>query len=136
MSECVVVRAGASARGATGLDYFAGISAANAGASQLCLQIVHLPPGARAKAHLHAEHESALYVLRGRVGTWYGKRLEHYVETGPGDFLFVPAGVPHLPVNLSDAEPAEAVVARSDPNEQESVVHLPELDDLPHLRPR
>ena len=35
--------------------------------------------------------------------------------------------MPHLPANLSDA-PVEAVIARTDPNEQESVVVLPELD--------
>ena len=40
--------------------------------------------------------------------------------------------MPHLPANLSDA-PVEAVIARTDPNEQESVVVLHELDALPHL---
>jgi uncharacterized RmlC-like cupin family protein len=38
-----------------------------------------------------------------------------------GDFIFIPANVPHQPVNLSDTEPAQAIVARNDPNEQESV---------------
>jgi uncharacterized RmlC-like cupin family protein len=128
-----VIRAGRGERGATGLDYFAGISARNAGSTQLCLQLVRLAPGARAQAHLHEGHESALYVLSGRVGMWYGERLEEYVETRAGDFVFIPAGVPHLPFNLSAAEPAEAVVARSDPNEQEGVVPLPALDALPHL---
>ena len=35
-----------------------------------------------------------------------------------------PAGMPHLPSNLSDSEPCTAVLARTDPNEQESVVLL------------
>jgi uncharacterized RmlC-like cupin family protein len=47
-----------------------------------------------------------------------------------GEFLHIPAGVPHLPVNRSQTEPCTAVIARSDPNEQESVVLLPELDAL------
>ena len=34
--------------------------------------------------------------------------------------FYIPAGVPHLPANLSD-KPATAVIARTDPNEQESV---------------
>jgi uncharacterized RmlC-like cupin family protein len=34
-----------------------------------------------------------------------------------------------LPANLSD-KPSSAVIARTDPNEQESVVLLPELDQL------
>ena len=34
------------------------------------------------------------------------------------DFIFIPADVvPHQPVNLSDTEPAHAIVARNDPNE-------------------
>ena len=35
--------------------------------------------------------------------------------------------MPHLPINLSD-KPVSAVIARTDPNEQESVVLLPELE--------
>jgi uncharacterized RmlC-like cupin family protein len=47
-----------------------------------------------------------------------------------GEFIYIPAGVPHLPVNPSRTEPVTAVIARTDPNEQESVVLLPELDAL------
>jgi uncharacterized RmlC-like cupin family protein len=46
-----------------------------------------------------------------------------------GDMLYIPAGVPHLPANLGD-EPAVAVIARTDPNEQESVVLRPDLEAL------
>jgi len=35
--------------------------------------------------------------------------------------------VPHLPGNPSTTEPCVAVIARTDPNEQESVVLLPDL---------
>ena len=41
-----------------------------------------------------------------------------------------PANVPHQPFNLSDTEPATALAARSDPNEQESVELLPELEHV------
>jgi uncharacterized RmlC-like cupin family protein len=47
--------------------------------------------------------------------------------TKAGDLAYIPAGVPHLPINLSD-KPTSAVIARTDPNEQESVVLLPELE--------
>jgi uncharacterized RmlC-like cupin family protein len=130
--ECVVVRVGDSKGGATGLDYLVGISAETAGARRLCLQLVGIPPGGRASAHLHREHESALYVLEGEVVMWYGERLERHAVTRAGDFLFVPAGVAHLPANYGSVA-ARAVLARSDPNAQESVVALPELDALPHL---
>ena len=39
-----------------------------------------------------------------------------------GDFIFIPPRVPHQPVNLSETEPAMAVVSRNDANEQENVV--------------
>ena len=42
--------------------------------------------------------------------------------------FYIPAGVPHLPVNRSATEPCSAVIARTDSNEQESVVLLPELE--------
>lgn len=40
------------------------------------------------------------------------------------------AGAPHLPVNTGTTE-LRAVIARTDPNEQESVVLLPDLDAVP-----
>jgi len=45
----------------------------------------------------------------------------------PGDFLYIPAGLPHVAVNRSQT-PAFVVEARTDPNEQESVVLRPDLD--------
>jgi uncharacterized RmlC-like cupin family protein len=44
------------------------------------------------------------------------------VVTRAGDFLFVPPGVPHQAVNLSETEPAVAIIARNDANEQERVI--------------
>jgi uncharacterized RmlC-like cupin family protein len=51
----------------------------------------------------------------------WGEFLENEVVTEPGDFLFVPPGVPHEAINLSDSEPARAIVARNDPAEQDKV---------------
>jgi uncharacterized RmlC-like cupin family protein len=48
--------------------------------------------------------------------------LRESVINEAGDFIFIPADVPHQPVNLSTTEPAHAIVARNDPNEQENVV--------------
>jgi uncharacterized RmlC-like cupin family protein len=132
VSGCVVIRSGVAVVGATGLDYFVGVSSESAGARRLCLQLVRIPAGARSTAHLHEEHETAVYVLEGEVVTWYGDRLEEHAVSRGGDFVFIPAGLPHLPVNYGDVE-AVAVIARTDPHAQESVVALPELDSLPHL---
>lgn len=126
---CSVVRARQSYSGKQGLDYFEGIATETVGSTGLCMHIVTIPPGARAKAHLHEAHESAVYVLSGEARTWYGERLEQFADMKAGDMMYIPAGVPHLPANLSDA-PCTAVIARTDPREQESVVLLPDLDAL------
>lgn len=94
------------------------------------MHLVTIPPAARAKAHLHEDHESVLYVISGEAGMWFGENLEEHVDCQPGDYLYIPPGVPHLPYNASDTEPCTAVVARTDPHEQEGVVLLPELDNL------
>ena len=123
-----LVRGGERFTGKQGLDYAVGISSETAGARGIHLQLVTIPPGARAKAHKHATHETAIYALSGSSAVWHGPRLEHHTVVEPGDFLYIPADVPHLPYNPSSLEPAVAVIARTDPNEQESVVLLPDLE--------
>ncbi len=130
---CVLIRPGEEAEGKTGVTYAAGVSASTAGAHGLCLELATLPPAARGRAHLHAGHESAAYVLEGELVLWFGERLEQKLVARPGDFVYIPSGVPHLPANASATEPALAVLARTDANEQESAVLLPDLDALPHL---
>jgi len=125
---CRLVRAGEQFQGKQGLLYAPGISAQTAGAQGIHLQFVTLPPGARAKAHKHAAHETAIYVLSGVSGMWFGERLEQHFVVKTGDFLYIPADMPHLPYNPSQTENCVAIIARTDPNEQESVVLLPHLD--------
>lgn len=133
--SCRLLRAGVEFQGKQGLFYAPGISAESAGAKGIHLQIVTLPPGAKAKAHKHAAHETAIYALSGVSGMWYGEQLEHHVAVKPGDFLYIPADMPHLPYNPSATETCVAIIARTDPNEQESVVLLPHLDDKVPVSP-
>ena len=125
---CKVIPVRTDFHGKQGLAYGGAISAESVGATGLCMHLVNIPPAGRAKAHLHARHESSIYVLSGEVGMWFGENLEQHLAVKAGDFLYIPAGMPHLPYNLSDTAPAQGVLARTDPNEQESVVLLPELD--------
>jgi uncharacterized RmlC-like cupin family protein len=104
------------------LPQFIGVSGDTAGAQGLSMNLVVIPPGAAAEPHTHSGYESAVYVLEGRVETRYGEGLKQSVITEAGDFMFIPPNVPHQPVNLSDTEPARAIVARNDPNEQEHVI--------------
>ncbi|HLH49456.1 MAG TPA: cupin domain-containing protein [Roseiarcus sp.] len=129
-SACALMRAGAPFIGKQGLTYAPALSAETVGAKGIHMQILTMPPGARAKAHKHEAHETAIYVLSGEAGMYYGERLEKHMTTRAGDFVYIPANVPHLPYNASASEPCTAVIARTDPNEQESVVLLPELDSV------
>lgn len=121
-AEIITVRPTETTMTRQQLPNFVGISEATAGAKHLSMNIVIIPPGGAAQPHLHRGYETAIYILSGRVETRYGPGLRNSVINEAGDFLFIPADVPHQPVNLSAAEPAHAVVARSDPNEQENVV--------------
>lgn len=127
---CARLRASEPFTGKQGFTYAPAVSAETVGASAIHMQLLTIPPGARAKAHKHESHETAIHVLSGEVGMWYGDYLENHMVTGAGDFVYIPADTPHLPYNRSQTEPATAVVARTDPNEQESVVLLPELDGI------
>lgn len=104
------------------LAYTVGVSAEACGATGLSLSYIVVPPGAVADAHYHDGYETAIYQLSGRVETRYGDGLAESVVTEGGDFLFIPPGLPHQPRNLSDTEPATAVVARNDPRDEENVV--------------
>ena len=107
------------------LPYFVGISGESAGARGLSMHLVVIPPGARSEPHLHLGHETAIYVLQGRVETLYGPELTESVISETGDFLFIPPDVPHVAVNLSASEPARAIVSRNDPAEQDKVRPYP-----------
>jgi uncharacterized RmlC-like cupin family protein len=104
------------------LPNFQGISADTAGSTKLCMHLVIIPPGGKAIAHYHNGYETAIYIVKGRAETRYGPNLQYSTTNIAGDFLFIPANVPHQPVNLSETEEVVAVVARNDANEQESVV--------------
>jgi uncharacterized RmlC-like cupin family protein len=137
---CRVVHAGEEFVGKQGHLCAPGISAQSAGAQGINMQIVRLPPGNRSRAHKHANHETAIYILSGDSGCLYGDKLQHHLIASAGDFLYIPANMPHLPYNLSDVGSCVAIIARTDPNEQESVVLLPELEtgpigSLPAYRP-
>lgn len=128
---CRKVQPGVEFTGKQDLPYKPGISAETVGSRHLHMQMVTIPPGGRAKAHKHESHETAIYVLSGTSAMWYGPNLEHRMDVNAGEYCYIPADVPHLPYNTSDTEPCVAIIARTDPNEQESVVLLPELEAKP-----
>ncbi len=120
----VLVRPEAETMSKHRLPYFVGTSAVSAGATKLSMNMVVIPPGGAAEPHIHQGYETAIYIVQGRIDTRYGDRLRESLNCEAGDFLFlfIAPDVPHQPVNLSQTDAAIAIVARNDPNEQESVM--------------
>jgi uncharacterized RmlC-like cupin family protein len=127
MAECKVIRGGTGFHGKQGLDYFAGVSAESVGAKAICMHLLEMPPGASANPHYHEAHETAIFVLEGVAEMRHGPKLEQLMRIEAGDYVYIPAGVPHQPYNATDRT-VRAVIARTDPNEQESVVLV---EDIP-----
>jgi uncharacterized RmlC-like cupin family protein len=125
MSDCKLIRGGASFHGKQGLDYFSGVSAETTGAAGICMHLLEMPPGVTAKAHFHEAHETAIFMIEGTVEMRHGPNLDQIMRAEAGDFVYIPPGEPHQPYNPTD-KLARAIIARTDPNEQESVILLDE----------
>lgn len=114
---------------AQGTTYAPGISAETVQSRALFLGIVSLGPGQRTRAHAHELHESAFYLLEGDdVELWSGDDLQHCDKARAGDFLYIPAKLPHVAVNRSATKTAVFVGARNEPTAMESVLMRPELE--------
>jgi uncharacterized RmlC-like cupin family protein len=99
-TEITVVRPDPQILVSQQLANFVGLSANTAGAKGISMQLMVMPPGAVAQPHFHPEHETALYLLQGRVEVFYGKGLKQRKVCETGDLVFTPPGVPHQPRNL------------------------------------
>jgi uncharacterized RmlC-like cupin family protein len=93
------------------------VSHETAGADNLFMGIFRVPPGAQSRPHYHANCESAVYVLGGRMRVSWGDGLENDAELEPRDLVYVPPRETHILENLSETEPADYVVARNSPHE-------------------
>jgi uncharacterized RmlC-like cupin family protein len=127
-NRALVVRGRAGYRAEQGSDYEPGISSETVGARALWLGIATIPPGHRTRAHVHAHHETAFYMLSGdQLELWTGDQLQYQDIVRPGDYLYIPANVLHVAVNRT-SQPAVFIGARNEPTAQESVVLRPEMD--------
>ena len=126
---CTVIRSGASYVGQQGFTYLAGLTATTAGSRALCMTLLTLPDGARAKTHLHQAIETAAYIIEGEIEMYFGERLQEVLHARSGEYVYVPANMPHLVINRSGA-PCRALVAHSAADDQAGIVLLPDLDQL------
>ena len=124
-----VVRPGQTYTGIQGFQYGAGASAETVGAENICMNVLPMPPGARAKVHYHDKIETIAYLLQGECAVFYGDRLEHRADMVAGEQMYIPADVPHAPCNLSGA-PCTWLVVHAAGSDQTGIVLLPDLDDL------
>ena len=126
---CKVVRSGEAYQGRQGLTYLAGLTGETAGSRAICMTVVTLPPGARAKTHLHHGIETAVYVLEGETGMYFGARLCERLVAKAGEYIYIPADMPHLVLNHTSAT-CRAIVAHTSADDQDGIVLLPELDSV------
>ena len=127
MTTARVLRESAEYTGVQGPRYSGGVSAENVGSERLWFGQVTIGPGGRMQAHLHERHETAIYVLSGSCVVCSGPDLATDTA-GPGNYIYIPANTSHVAVKASATEPLVAIIARTDPNEQERVVLQPELE--------
>jgi uncharacterized RmlC-like cupin family protein len=100
------------------------IAATHGIVSSLWAGIFVVEPLAKTGIHHHGEQDTVVYVLEGETSVRWGKFGEHSVTVRVGDFLHVPAWLPHQELNPSKERPFRWVVVRSTP--EPIVVNLPD----------
>ena len=120
----------------SGMRRFAAISGTLTGSQHLWMGGNTVKAGASSGDHHHGEADSGIYIVSGHPRfVFLSDGVEQTIEAGPGDFVYVPAWVPHREENPSPDEDAVVVLARSTP--EEIVVNLPDLrsvDGIPGAR--
>ncbi len=117
-----VIRGSENCRSWNNIQYRPGLSAKNVPARKLSMNVATIPPGGVAYAHIHVDFDVMLYILQGKVRHAYGPGLKHVIDNQAGDFIYIEPGIPHEVYNLSETEPVQAVVARSDASEWENII--------------
>jgi uncharacterized RmlC-like cupin family protein len=109
-----------------GMRRLEAISGRTVGSEKLWMGETHVAPDTASGDHHHGEAETAIYVVSGHpVFVFAEGEREVRIETGPGEYVFVPPYVPHREENPSSDEEAVVVIARS--TQEGIVVNLPSL---------
>ena len=95
---------------------FAGVSEHLSNATNIHMALADIPMGRCSTTHYHTNCESAIYVLSGSGIFVHGDNMDIEDEISAGDFVFVPAGALHQPVNTGDTT-LKLIVARNTPTE-------------------
>jgi uncharacterized RmlC-like cupin family protein len=92
-----------------------GVSGSTAGSAHLSMAHGVVPPGAASTRHYHP-FETAVFIVAGRARSYFGARDEEWVDVEAGDFVYIPAGLPHKTANIGDG-PVAYVLARAAPED-------------------
>ena len=107
------------------VQLFRGISNTTAGSQQLSMNRIILPPDAKGLRHRHNGAETVIYLLEGESRTLIGLDGKIVLDNKAGDFIFIPAGVWHQPMNVSGSN-VIAIEARADADDQSNVEIAPQ----------
>lgn len=125
MSRLRLIRAGqlsADTPQTSGMIRAAAISGPQVGSQSLWMGTTVLPPGTSSGNHHHGGSETGIYVVSGHPAFVFRDPATSELtrlETGPGDFVWVPPHVPHREENASPDTEAAVVIARTT---QEAIV--------------
>jgi len=117
-----------------GMDRREAVSGRLCGAQAIWMGQTTVAPAVASADHHHGRSETGIYVVSGHPVFVFLDResgQENRIETGPGDYVYVPPWTPHREENPSSVEPAVVVLARS--TQEAIVVNLVDLggDEAP-----
>jgi len=93
------------------------VSRATVGSDNLYSSVVTTAPGGKTRIHHHGPCETSIYILSGHARfTWGPTGLDHALDAGVGDFVYIPAGEVHVEENASPDEPLVVVLTRNCPD--------------------
>ena len=122
-----LVKPGTKYEGAQGVTYDAGVSRHTAGSEKVCMNVLPMPSGAKAKPHFHKGIETIAYMVEGECTVFHGSTLEHQTVVRQGEQIFIPEDVPHAPCNLSDKR-CVWIVVHSSGDDQDELIRMENLD--------
>ena len=114
-----------------GMKRLEAVSGKTVGARNLWMGQTHVPASTASANHHHGDSETAIYVVSGNPVFVFldvdgEEPVETRIETGPGDYVFVPPFVPHREENPDPGSEAVVVIART--TQEAIVVNLDRLD--------
>lgn len=84
-----VVAPGQTYVGKQGFTYSAGASAETVGTKRICMNVLPMPDGKRAKVHYHSGIETISYLLDGNCAVYYCDKLEGRIDIRSGEQIYI-----------------------------------------------